>query len=107
MKPLNRHISMPVTFMGMDGDDLVVCLSLVGVVGILGNQVGWGLALGTICLFVLKRIKRGRPRGIVVQVLYHLGGFRHWLLPPPPRLTPRLSLRPERLDWSVRGGDER
>lgn len=103
MKSLNRHISQPVTFMGLDSDDIVVAMSLVGLVGIVGNQVVWGLLLGSMSLLILKRMKRGRPQGIVVQIFYHLGGFRHGELPPPPRLTPRLSLRPEPMDWSLRG----
>jgi len=99
---LNRHISEPIKILGLAQDDLFIGGALVGVVGIMCNQIVWGLFLGLTSLWVVRKLKRNRPRGILVQLIYGHGLAASRDLPPSPRRKPRLSIHPERFDWSVR-----
>jgi hypothetical protein len=91
MAQISRHVSRPLQFMGLDMNDLLGGFALFGLFNTI-DLSGTGLLCMLIVPYVLKKIKAGQPRGILVQIGYH------WGLPvkgalPPPKNQPLLSVR--------------
>ncbi len=80
MRPCPRTIDRPLHILGLEGEDIAVLL-LCGVpailfsptVPVLGLFVGWPLVAA---------LKKGRPEGVVIHLLYKWGVPFKGLLPP-------------------------
>ncbi|MFI5303526.1 MAG: type IV conjugative transfer system protein TraL [Nitrospiria bacterium] len=65
-----RHIDDPQRFMFWELDELGVMVSFM-MIGVLFNFFFVGTVLGIIFMFMLSKIKSGRPRGFFMHWLYH------------------------------------
>ena len=79
----NRDIDKPVLILGMEPGDIVFVMMLFGAcVFILATSAGVAILVCVIFIFVLRKLKAGKPAGYLVHQLYKFGVKTKGLLPP-------------------------
>ncbi len=90
-----KTIDKPITILGMEMEDLAVLVIGIGIMQIVvGGPIA--LVLGLTAMIILKRIKRGRPRGYLLHLLYHKGMSYQKTLPPMKKVRRYTPSRPVR-----------
>ena len=79
----NRDIDKPVLILGMEPEDIVFVMMLFGAcVFILAVSAGVAIFVCVIFVFILRKLKAGKPAGYLVHQLYKFGVKTKGLLPP-------------------------
>ena len=79
----NRDIDKPILVLGMEPEDIVFTIMLFGAcVFIFAISSGMAILICLIFVFVLRKLKAGKPAGYLVHQLYKFGFKTKGLLPP-------------------------
>jgi len=79
------------SILGFDVDELSLGSGIYIIFYVLLNMQGLGLLLAFILMFILRKLKTGKPRGYVQHFFYSLGiPFPN--LPLPPKIVSRYSV---------------
>ena len=79
----NRDIDKPILILGMEPEDIVFAIMLFGAcVFIFAISAGMAIFICLIFVFVLRKLKAGKPAGYLVHQLYKFGLNTKGLLPP-------------------------
>lgn len=92
-KSCPKSIDKPITVLGMEVEDVAVIMVILGVSQIIIGMV-LALPLAIIAAFVVKQIKRGKPRGYLQHLLYHWGVNYPGTLPPPKKIKEYIPTKP-------------
>jgi type IV conjugative transfer system protein TraL len=97
-RKINRHISSPMSFMGLVPEDFLI-VAMTWFVGFFAQRF-FGKFLFVVSLFVsffvalaLSRFKRDKPRGIVTHWFYYMGWRPHKHVLTAPKVNNRFSVR--------------
>ncbi|MBU0478283.1 type IV conjugative transfer system protein TraL [bacterium] len=79
----NRDIDKPMLILGMEPEDIAFAIMLLGVcMFVLAMSAGMAIFVCVIFVFVLRKLKAGKPAGYLVHQLYKYGLKTKGLLPP-------------------------